>query len=69
MFAPHEAPSRTPPGNGHSFIDFGSLELSVAPGAISMSYPGAVTYVEVAVFESSHFHELGVDVPGAAVKQ
>lgn len=34
-----------------------------------MSYPGAVTYIEVAVFESSHFHEVGVDVRGAATRQ
>ena len=43
MFSPKDAPSKTPPGNGHSFIDFGNLEFEVAPGAISMAYPGAVS--------------------------
>jgi hypothetical protein len=41
----------------------------VAPGELSTSYPGAVTYVEVALFEQSHFHELGVDVEGAMQRQ
>lgn len=47
MFGKKEAPSQTPPGNGHSYIDFGTLELEVAPGFLTMAYPGAVTYVEV----------------------
>lgn len=47
MFGKNDAPSQTPPGNGHSFIDFGTLELEVAPGFLTMAYPGAVTYVEV----------------------
>ena len=47
MYSKHDAPSQTPPGDGHSFIDFGTLELEVAPGFLTMAYPGAVTYVEV----------------------
>jgi len=69
MFSHNDAPSKTAPGNGHSYIDFGDLEFQVMPGELSMAYPGAVTYVEVAVFESSHFSELGVTVAGAAAKQ
>jgi hypothetical protein len=35
-----------------------NIYKQVMPGELSMPYPGAVTYVEVAVFESSHFHEV-----------
>ena len=68
MYAHHDAPSETAPGNGHSFIDFGGLEFEVA-SPLQMAYPGAVTYVEVAVFEATHFHELGIMVRGAPTKQ
>lgn len=47
MFGKYDAPSQTSPGDGHSFIDFGALELEVQPGFLTMAYPGAVTYVEV----------------------
>jgi hypothetical protein len=69
MYAPNSAPSRTAPGYGHSHIDFGDLEFQVSPGVLSMNYPGAVTYIEVAVFESSHFDEIGIDVKGATTRQ
>lgn len=69
MYSPNDAPSKTAPGNGHSYIDFGELEFQVSPGTLSMNYPGAVTYVEVAVFESSRFDEIGIDVRGAATRQ
>ena len=57
---------KTTAQQGRSTIDFGALEFEAI--GLDMAYPGAVTYVEVAVFESSHFSELGFDVPGAAVR-
>ena len=68
MYAHHDAPSETSPGNGHAFIDFGGLEFEVS-SPLQMAYPGAVTYIEVAVFEVEHFHELGIEVHGAPQKQ
>jgi len=69
MFASIDAPSNTPPGEGHSYIDFGDLEFEVAPGSLTMAYPGAVTFVEIAAFESKHFNEIGIDVGGPFQRQ
>jgi len=64
MYAPHDAPSKTAPGNGHSFIDLGDMKLFPAPHEVQGYGRSGATFVDVAVFESRHFDEIGVESDG-----
>ena len=50
MFSPHDAPSNSAPGNGHSYLDYGSLEFVVTDSDYT-DWDSGKTNVDVAVFE------------------